>query len=49
MKYNDKVLDDFRKDDAGNVIGCPKCGARAMRKDGFCYYKESKKQTWHGA
>ena len=27
--------------------GCPKCGARAMRKDGFCYYKESKKQTWH--
>ena len=47
MNPNDKTVDDFRKDDDGNVIGCPKCGARAMRKDGFSYYKKSKKQCWH--
>ena len=47
MNPNDKTVDDFRKDDAGNIICCPKCGARAMRKDGFSYYRESKKQAWH--
>ena len=44
MNPNDKVVDDFRKDDDGNIIGCPKCGARAMRKDGFSYYADTKKQ-----
>ena len=43
---NDKTIDDFRKDDEGNIIGCPKCGARSMRKDGFSYYRDSKKQQW---
>ena len=47
MNPNDKVVDDFRKDDSGNVIGCPHCGARAMRKDGFNYYAKDKKQMWH--
>jgi hypothetical protein len=47
MNPNDKVVDDFRKDDDGNIIGCPQCGARAMRKDGFSYYANSKKQAWH--
>ena len=42
MNPNDKVVDDFRKDDDGNIIGCPKCGARAMRKDGFSYYADTK-------
>ena len=44
---NHEIVDDFRKDDNGNIIGCPKCGARAMRKDGFSYYAETKKQCWH--
>ena len=35
------------KDDAGNIIGCPHCGARTMRKDGFSYRADkSKKQQW---
>ena len=46
MNPNDKSIDGFRKDDDGNVIGCPKCGARSMRKDGFSYYRDSKKQQW---
>ena len=43
---NHEIVDDFRKDDNGNIIGCPKCGARAMRKDGFSYYAETKKQRY---
>ena len=35
------------KDNDGNVIGCPHCGARTLRKDGFNYYKECKKQVWY--
>ena len=46
MSPNDKVVDELRKDDDGNVIGCPKCGARSLRKDGFSYYRDSKKQQW---
>ena len=46
MSPNDKIVDEFRKDDDGNIIGCPKCGARNIRKDGFSYYKNSKKQQW---
>ena len=46
MNPNDKVVDDFRKDDDGNIIGCPNCGARSMRKDGFSYFAiTSRKRT----
>ena len=41
-----KTVDEFRTDDDGNIIGCPKCGARNLRKDGWSYYKESKRQQW---
>ena len=37
---------DQTKDASGNVIGCPKCGARHLRKSGFTYYAKSKKQCW---
>ena len=43
---NKKQVDEFRKDDDGNIIGCPHCGARSIRKDGFVYRKKSKKQQW---
>ena len=43
---NKKTVDEFRTDDDGNIIGCPRCGARNLRKDGWSYYKESKKQQW---
>jgi len=39
-------LNEIRKDDEGNIIGCPKCGARHLRKSGFTYYSKSKKQVW---
>ena len=39
-------MNDIRKDDEGNIIGCPKCGARHLRKSGFTYYSKSKKQVW---
>ncbi len=39
-------IDDFTKDGEGNIIGCPKCGARHLRKSGFTYYSKSKKQVW---
>ena len=38
--------DDIRKDDDGNVIGCPHCGARSVHKSGFVYRANSKKQQW---
>ena len=41
-----QTVDEFRKDDDGNIIGCPKCGARNIRKDGFHYRKDIKKQQW---
>ena len=43
---NKKTVAEFRTDDVGNIIGCPRCGARNLRKDGWSYYKESKKQQW---
>ena len=42
-----KTVDEFRTDDDGNIIGCPKCGARNLRKDGWSYYKNNKKQQWY--
>ena len=46
MNPNDKSIEGFRKDGDGNIIGCPKCGARHLRKSGFTYYSKSKKQVW---
>lgn len=35
------------KDDAGNIIGCDKCGSRNVKKDGWQYWKAGKKrQRW---
>ena len=36
----------IRKDDQGNVIGCPYCGSRSIKKDGWHYQKKEKKQRW---
>ena len=38
---------DYTKSDDGAIIGCPHCGGRSLRKDGFNYYKEDKKQMWY--
>ena len=46
FQSNKKIIDEFRTDDDGNIIGCPRCGARNMKKDGFNYYKNNKKQQW---
>ena len=35
------------KDAEGNIIGCSHCGAKSLRKDGFNYYSNSKKQVWY--
>jgi hypothetical protein len=39
--------DGWTKDDGGYLLECPKCHGRSLRKDGFSYYKESKKQQWY--
>ena len=39
-------MSDFRYDEEGNLIGCPKCGARSLRKDGWQYWKTKKRQRW---
>ena len=36
---NQNTNPNIVKDIDGNIIGCPKCGSRAMRKDGFDYKK----------
>jgi len=35
------------KDADGNIICCPKCGARHIRKDGFNYLKKQSRQRWY--
>ncbi len=40
-------VDDYTKADDGSLIACPHCGGRSLRKDGFNYYKNSKKQMWY--
>ena len=35
------------KDADGNIIACKFCGSRTIRKDGFNYYREAKKQLWY--
>ena len=37
---------EIRKDDDGNIIACPKCGSRRLRKDGWSYWKTKKRQRW---
>ena len=39
--------DDFARDASDNIIGCPKCKSRSLRKDGFSYFRDSKKQQWY--
>ena len=39
-------MSDFKYDEEGNLIGCPKCGARNMKKDGWQYWKTKKRQRW---
>ncbi len=41
------AIDDFTVNDDGAIIACPKCGGRAMRKDGWQYWKTTKKQRWY--
>mgnify|MGYP003149989410 FL=1 len=37
----------LRSDDDGNIVGCPYCGSRSLRKDGWHYQKQVvKKQRW---
>tara|TARA_R110002051_G_scaffold125288_3_gene198691 strand:+ start:1447 stop:2529 length:1083 start_codon:yes stop_codon:yes gene_type:complete len=45
---NQNTNPPIKKNSDGDVIGCPKCGSRAMRKDGFNYNSElaTKKQRW---
>ena len=43
---NNATTSDWRKDDEGNIIACPKCKGRSIRKDGWTYYRDTKKQQW---
>jgi len=37
----------LRTDEENNIIACPKCGSRNLRKDGWQYWKNNrKKQRW---
>ena len=38
--------DERVKDNDGNIISCPHCGARTIHKSGFLYRANSKKQQW---
>ena len=38
--------EQFTTDNDGNIISCPHCGTRHMRRDGWNYYKSSQKQMW---
>ena len=39
-------MSDFRYDEEGNLVGCPKCGARNLKKHGWQYWKTKKRQRW---
>ena len=39
--------EDFTRDNDDNIIECPKCRGRSLRKDGWSYYKNNKKQQWY--
>jgi len=48
MVSEQKGMDGVRQDSEGNIIGCPKCGSRSLRKDGFSNFKSrNKKQVWY--
>ena len=36
----------IKKDADGNIVGCDKCGSRQVKKDGWQYWKHSKRQRW---
>ena len=36
----------LRKDAEGNIVGCPTCGTRQIKKDGWQYWKTKKRQRW---
>ena len=37
----------MRKDADDNIIACPNCGSRNLKKDGFQYWKNNRKrQRW---
>ena len=38
--------ENFTKDNDGNIIGCCFCGSRSMRRDGWNYYRKTKRQMW---
>lgn len=38
---------DYTKSDDGAIIACTHCGGRSLRKDGWKYYKNTKKQVWY--
>jgi hypothetical protein len=39
--------DDFTRDNDDNIIECPKCKGRSLRKNGWSYHSKSKKQQWY--
>jgi len=39
--------DDFTKDNDDNIIECCYCKGRSLRKDGWHYYRNDKKQQWY--
>lgn len=47
MSINEHLDEEtFTTDNEGNIISCPHCGTRHLRRDGWNYYKDSKKQMW---
>ena len=44
MVSEQKGMDGVRQDSEGNIIGCPKCGSRSLRKDGFSNFKSRNKK-----
>ena len=39
-------MSEFIYDEDKNLICCPKCGARTLKKDGWQYWKTLKRQRW---
>ena len=40
------MSDNLVQDIDGNIIGCPHCGSRSIRKFGYIYRAKSKKPQW---
>ena len=43
---NQNTTPHIVKDSDGHIIGCPFCGSRNIRRDGFDYRAKSKRQRW---